>query len=156
MIHGLDTGFLVAAEVVEHPSHAEARAILVQVTAAGDVLAVAPQVLTEFVHIVTDSRRFSNPLPMPDAIRLAEEWWTARDVKQVFPDDGATRLFLTWVRQYSLGRKRLLDTLLAATYRIAGVSSLLTTDPGDFAIFGGFKCVAPGSPGPPQGGESRA
>jgi hypothetical protein len=75
-------------------------------------------------------------------------WWTARDVNQVFPDDRATRLFLAWVRQYSLGRKRLLDTLLAATYRVAGVSSLLTTDPSDFATFGGFTCVAPGAPGP--------
>jgi hypothetical protein len=31
MIHGLDTGFLVAAEVREHAAHADARATLVQV-----------------------------------------------------------------------------------------------------------------------------
>ncbi len=28
MIHGLDTGFLVAAEVTEHAEHADARATL--------------------------------------------------------------------------------------------------------------------------------
>jgi hypothetical protein len=42
MIHGLDTGFLVAAEVGEHAAHADARATLAHVLAAGDVIAIAP------------------------------------------------------------------------------------------------------------------
>ena len=37
MIHGLDTGFLVAAEVREHAAHADARATVAQVLSAGDV-----------------------------------------------------------------------------------------------------------------------
>jgi len=45
--------------------------------------------------------------------------------------------------QFSLGRKRLLDTLLAATYRQAGVQSLLTTNPADFGVFGVFSCITP-------------
>ena len=49
MIHGLDTGFLVAAEVREHAEHAGARVTLAQVLAAGDVIAIAPQVLAEFI-----------------------------------------------------------------------------------------------------------
>ena len=71
------------------------------------------------------------------------EWWTARDVVQVFPDDGATRQFLDWLKQFSLGRKRLLDTLLAATYRQIGIQSLLTTNPTDFGVFGTFVCITP-------------
>lgn len=144
MIHGVDTGFLVAAEVVEHACHPDSRGILARLIAAGDTLAIAPQVLAEFVHIVTDPRRFSQPLEMAEATRLAEWQWTASDVTMVFPDDGATRLFLAWLKQYSLGRKRLLDTLLAATYRQAGVSSLLTTNPCDFAVLGGFTFITPG------------
>jgi toxin-antitoxin system PIN domain toxin len=143
MIHGLDTGFLVAAEVVEHASHADAHALLTRFAAAGDSFAIAPQVLAEFIHVVSDSRRFSQPLTVADAIRLAEEWWTARDVTMIYPDDSATRQFLAWLKQHSLGRKRLLDTFLAATYRKAGISSILTTNPSDFATFGGFTCVAP-------------
>jgi predicted nucleic acid-binding protein len=53
MIHGLDTGFLVAAEVREHSAHAGARAKLAQVLSAGDVIAIAPQVLAEFIHVVS-------------------------------------------------------------------------------------------------------
>jgi hypothetical protein len=61
----------------------------------------------------------------------------------VFPDEGATQQFLDWLKQYSLGRKRLLDTLLAATYHQAGITSLLTTNPADFAVFGVFRCISP-------------
>jgi predicted nucleic acid-binding protein len=143
MIHGLDTGFLVAAEVVEHSDHLAARETLARLFSAGDSIALAPQVLAEFIHIVTDSRRFARPFEMTDAIRMAEQWWTAREVTRVFPNEAATWQFLTWLRQHSLGRKRLLDTLLAATYHQGGVPSLLTTNASDFAIFGVFQCVTP-------------
>ena len=136
MIHGLDTGFLVAAEVREHAAHADARATLAQVLSAGDLIAIAPQVLAEFIHVVTDPRRFTQPLDMNAARLVAEQWWTSSDVVQAFPDAGAVRQFLTWMQQFSLGRKRLLDTLLAATYRQAGIQSLLTTNQSDFLIFG--------------------
>src|SRR3989475_1139359 len=123
MIHGLDTGFLVAAEVTEHGEHTGARATLARLLAAGDLIAIAPQVLAEFIHIVTDPRRFTHPLDMTAAQRLADQWWTARQVVHVFPDDAATRQFLVWIQQHGLGRKRLLDTLLAATYGQAGIRS---------------------------------
>jgi len=143
MIHGLDTGFLVAAEVTEHTEHADARDTLARLLSAGDFIAIAPQVLAEFIHIVTDPRRFAQPLDMTAARQLAEQWWTAREVVRVFPDDAATRQFLAWLQQFSLGRKRLLDTLLAATYWQAGIQSLLTTNQADFQVFGVFTCIAP-------------
>lgn len=143
MIYGLDTGFLVAAEVLEHAEHAAARATLQRLLANEDRFALAPQVLAEFIHVVTDPRRFVDPLEIADARRLAEQWWTARDVDRVFPNDGATRQFLTWLTQFRLGRKRLLDTLLAATYHEAAVHSVLTTNPADFQVFGVFTCISP-------------
>jgi hypothetical protein len=36
-----------------------------------------------------------------------------------------------------------LDTLLAATYRQAGIDSLLTANPADFGVFGVFTCITP-------------
>ena len=143
MIHGLDTGFLVAAEVAEHAEHSNARRVLNHLVAAGDRIAIAPQILAEFIHIVTDRRRFTQPLEMDQARGVAEQWWTASEVERVFPTDAATQQFLTWLQQFSLGRKRLLDTLLAATYRQAGIQSVLTTNSSDFAIFGVFNCVSP-------------
>jgi predicted nucleic acid-binding protein len=145
MIHGLDTGFLVAAEVTEHGDHTATRDALARLLSAGDTVAIAPQVLAEFIHVVTDPRRFTHPLDMIAARQLAEQWWTASNVVQVFPDSAATSHFLAWPQQFSLGRKRLLDTLLAATYRQAGVYSLLTTNAADFAVFGTFTCITPTS-----------
>ena len=143
MRHGIDSGFLVAAELAEHADHEAARLELARLLASGDRLALAPQVLAEFIHVVTDPRRFTQPLDMDEARRLAEQWWTARDVDQVFPDDSAVRQFLAWLQQHRLGRKRLLDTLLAATYRRANIDSILTTNPHDFAVLGGFTCIVP-------------
>ena len=145
MTYGLDTGFLVAAEVAEHPLHEQVRAQLAQLVTAGHRIALAPQVLAEFVHIVTDPKRFALPLTVDAALRLAQQWWTAREVDQTFPDDAAVRLFLGWMHQHRLGRKRLLDSLLAATYRTAGIDSLLTLNAQDFTILGGFTCPAPGT-----------
>src|SRR5436190_7283848 len=57
MIHGLDTGFLVAAAVPEHAEHVAACDTLARLVAAGGLIAIAPQVLAEFIHIVR-ARRF--------------------------------------------------------------------------------------------------
>ena len=104
MMHGLDTGFLVAIEVTEHADHANARTILSRLLGASDLIAIAPQVLAEFIHIVTDPRRFKNPFSVPAARQVAEKWWNANDVVQLFPDGAATSQFLQWVAQYHLGR----------------------------------------------------
>ena len=92
-------------------------------------------------------RRFTQPLDMSAARQVAEQWWTASDVVQTFPDAGAVQQFLTWLQQFSLGRKRLLDTHFAATDRQAGIQSLLTTNQSNFLVFGVFTCVPPGGIG---------
>jgi hypothetical protein len=58
----------------------------------GPVLALAPQVLTEFIHVVTDPRRFSRPLAMVEAVERAQHWWEAREVRPMLPGVDATRL----------------------------------------------------------------
>ncbi len=98
MIHGMDTGFLVAAELLEHADHAAARNTLARLATAGDLVAIAPQVLAEFIHVVTDPRRFVQPLNMAAANQAAEQWWTAREVVRVFPDETAVHQFLAWLQ----------------------------------------------------------
>jgi predicted nucleic acid-binding protein len=139
----MDTSFLVIVEMREHAEHLSARGILAQYLAAGDQVVIVPQVLTEFIHVVTDSRRFTQPLDITQACVIAQQWWTSKDVVQVFPDNAAMQQFFSWLRQFSLGRKRLLDTLLAATYHQAAIQSILTDNPGDFTVFGVFNCITP-------------
>ncbi len=141
MTHGADTSFLVAVEIVEHASHADALRVLGELIARGDRVAVAPQVLAEFVHVVTDARRFQSPFSMETALDKSERWWNAAETEQVQPTDLVVARFHDWMRDYHLGRKRVLDTLLAATYREAGITSLLTLNTDDFAVFAEFAFV---------------
>lgn len=140
MICGVDTTFLVQVEVREASGHATARAWLQETLAqSGQPLAIAPQVLTEFIHVVTDSRRFAQPLDMEQAVTKARGWWEASEVKPVYPTLESTRLALQWLTDHRLGRKRLLDTQLAATYYVAGIRTLVTLNRADFAPFGVFR-----------------
>lgn len=53
---------------------------------------------------------------MRAAAQRAQDWWNAREVQQVHADAHAVALFFQWIEKHELGRKRLLDTMLAATY----------------------------------------
>lgn len=136
MNYGLDTGFLVAVELPEHVEHTAARTKLTEVVSKGDRLSLAPQVLTELIHVVTDPKRFSQPLSIDDARDLAVQWWLAAEVDHVFPDAVAVQHFIDWHRVHKLGRKRLLDTMLAATYHTSGVTHILTLNATDFKVLG--------------------
>jgi predicted nucleic acid-binding protein len=143
MTHGIDTGFLVAAEVAEHPAHQSARRILQEMRTAGDSIALTSQVLAEFIHVVTDPKRFAQPLEMSAALSRAELWWSSPEVIPLSPATGSARYFFEWMRLHRLGRKRILDTLLAASFREAGIHSILTTNERDFTVLGGFQCIVP-------------
>ena len=51
-------------------------------------------------------------------------------------------LVLSWMQEYRLGRRRLLDTMLAATYKANGVSPVLSSNWRDYARFPGMHPVA--------------
>ncbi|MEK7677220.1 MAG: PIN domain-containing protein [Verrucomicrobiota bacterium] len=146
MTRGLDTSFLVAAEVSGHADHAAARRLASSLRQKGDRFALAPQALAEFVHIVTDAKRFTAPLTMPQALERARVWWDDSNVERVWPDESAVSWFLAAMTQHQLGRKRVLDTLLAGTFRSAGITSLLTLNAADFAVFGEFTCLPLAAP----------
>jgi predicted nucleic acid-binding protein len=135
---GLDTTILVAASLLEHEQHHRCWATLKKHIEKKQKILLTPQVLSEFIHVVTDERRFQKPLTIVEAIAKSEEWWGAEEITQVYPSEEATRLFHAWLIEYKLGRKRLLDTMLAATYSAAGAKALFTLNPKDFEIFDVF------------------
>lgn len=138
-MYAIDTTFLVQVELREAQDHLSARAWLDRTLESdGQLFALAPQVLTEFIHVVTDPRRFAQPLTMEEAMARAQLWWEAKEVRAIYPSLESTALTLQWLRAHRLGPKRLLDTQLAATYFAAGIHRLLTTNADDFAVFGVF------------------
>lgn len=138
MTHGLDTSFLVAMELAAHAEYSACRKRYQRLYEAGDSFALSPQVLAEFIHIVTDPRRFSLPLTMEQANERAQMWWNATGIVHVFQTTESSLQFLDWLEEFQLGRKRLLDTMLASTLQGGGVTSILTLNRDDFALFGKF------------------
>jgi predicted nucleic acid-binding protein len=139
---GLDTSFLVAAAIREHPAHPDAwRLFEAEIRGREGSVALAPQVLTEFAHVVTDPRRFERPLPMDEALSIGQRWWQARECRRVPVGEDAVSIFLDWMTLHRVGGKRLLDTLLAASYRAAGVTRIATSDWRDFELFDAFEIV---------------
>ena len=140
---GIDTDFLVALEMAVHEQHAAVHRLLARSAKRGESFALCPQVLGEVVHVVTDRRRFEKPMEIPVALRQAEIWSTAVDVRLFLPQENALKLFFHWMNQHSLGRKRILDTLLAATYATESVTKIATLNGDDFRLFGVFEFISP-------------
>jgi hypothetical protein len=59
------------------------------------------------------------------------------------PTPASVQQALRWMRQFNLGRKRILDTQLAAIFHTSNVTRILTSNPADFAVFGVFDIITP-------------
>lgn len=139
---GLDTSFLVGLTIREHPAHQACMALFESsIRGRKGSAAICAQVLGEFTHVVTDARRFSSPLDMDDALEICGQWWHAVECRIVEPTPHSFPLFVDWMQRHRLGRKRILDTLLAANYHSAGIKRIATTDWRDFRIFGVFELI---------------
>lgn len=136
---GIDTNILVAFVIPEHPDHGSVRQRIMQFQQEGRRLAVTSGILAEFVHVVTDPRRFENPLNMFEALTWATFWSEAEEVVIISTDIAAHQQWLVWLEQYHLGWKRLLDTQIAATWWSAGIREIFTLNPADFRVFDTFQ-----------------
>jgi predicted nucleic acid-binding protein len=136
---GADTSLLVAHSLVDHPDHGAAERAIRDLLGEGGLLALCPVVIDEFIHVVTDPRRFERALGMPEAIGLAQTWCQSRETLLLHPSDESLRLQLAWLLQFRLGRKRLHDTQIAAIYHLAGIKTVLTSNWRDFGTFGCFE-----------------
>lgn len=141
---GLDTTILLEFEIAESPRNHELRRGVVKLLRKKGVrLALTPQVLEEFLHVATDKNRFEKPLSMATALDRCSAWWNASEVFQLFPSMASTTLALRWMREFRLGRKRILDTTLAAIYHTEGVKQVATANANDFHVFDCFQIIDP-------------
>lgn len=139
---GVDTSFLVGLSIREHPAHPRCWELFEsEIRGREASVGLSSQVLTEFAHVVTDPRRFSRPLSMPQALEIVQDWWQAMECRPVTPSAEAVSVFLDWMSRYRLGRKRLLDTMLAASYHSAGIRRIATTNWRDFRTFAVFELI---------------
>lgn len=80
---------------------------------------------------------------MDAALERAELWWNSPEVDQINSDMGSMHTFFSWMREHRLGRKRILDTMLASVFAEAGIVFVLTTNSRDFTLMDCFSCITP-------------
>ncbi len=144
MILGIDTDVLISWLVEVSPRHRDARQLIeTEVRERGSSIALTPLVVQEFLHVVTDTKRFKEPLTMPEAVERIWEIWDSEEVMRVLPTPEVLPRTLELMLDRKLGRKRILDTALAVTLDCAGVHRLATFNPGDYKIFDFLEVVDP-------------
>lgn len=140
---GVDCNILIQIAIADHPAHQATLSKLEGETERGTKIVFPPLVATEFLHVVTEERRFAPPLTMPVAIAWLRDFMANPSIALIYPNQATMSLTLQWMDDYKLGRKRILDCHLAAVLHSNGVSRLLTSNEGDFKIFQSLEIVCP-------------
>lgn len=141
---GIDSNVLLQAHLPALDRHELAHRYLHrQLALPGVTLVLTPLVLHEFVHVVTDGRRFDPPVPMTEALALARGYLGRSNVECISTDETSLLLALDLLSRYHLGRKRIADTLFAATLLAHGVHRIVTFNGADFEVFENLTAVEP-------------
>lgn len=143
MIIAIDTNVLIPWLVAGVPNHGVVRPWVEERVLSGDRLALVPQVCWEFVHVITDERRFESPLSPAAARALMLDVWNAKDVERVTARPNVVSRTFELMDAHALGRKRVLDTALAATLEAANIRRLATFNASDFACFDFLEIITP-------------
>lgn len=144
---GIDTNVLIYAHLPSLPEHEVVRRYLLeQLRQEGVKLVVTPMVLHEFVHVVTDGRRFDPPVSMSEALAVTRLYLGRSNVECLAIDEAVVQDALALLEHHGLGRKRIADTLLAATLLRHGVEEIVTCNPADFQPFAKLKVIDPRKP----------
>lgn len=139
---GIDTTFLIDLEIKESPRHERAVEIFNKWREEkNSFLVIYGNVFNEFLHVITDAKRFVNPVPMETAIERCWYWIDHQRVKVVYSSDDSLKRLLLWMSMHELGRKRINDTTMAAVYAQEGVSKIITANPADFEILKTFEVI---------------
>ena len=139
----MDCNILVQIAIAYHPANGRTLAAVQAEIQQGKRLVFPSLIVTEFLHVVTDERRFAPPLTMPEAVDWIDEFLTNPAVALLEPTQASMNQTLRWMREFNLGRKRILDTHLAAILHTNGVRRLLTSNPSDFTVFNVFETSTP-------------
>ena len=148
MKRGVDTNVLMQAHLAGVPGHEPVAAWLRgQLRRSSVTLYVTVQVLHEFIHVVTDSRRFAPALTMAEALAATRLWLGAANVVCLPTEAEDMMLAIELIGRHRLGRNRIADTLFAATLLRHDVGEIATGNAADFQVFDDLRVIDPRAAG---------
>ena len=143
MIIALDTDVMVHWAVRGARHHRRVRGWIDERLDADERFGLTQQVAFELLHVVTDGRRFEEPLEMGAAVDFVRRLWTSREVVRIPARVDVVPRLCELIEHHGLGRKRILDTALAATLEAAGVRTLATCNARHYRSFGFLEVIDP-------------
>lgn len=129
----VDTNVLVYSTVAGNPWHQEARDWLAHLQASGLVLCVTPQILREYVVVLTRGAVFETQFSIVEVLTVVEILLQSLEVLDETATVAATLRDL--LRRYPLRGKRVHDANLVAVMLTYGITRLATYNRDDFAVF---------------------
>ena len=139
---GLDTSFLIDLYWQDSPRNKNARDLFSRIVKDDSVeLAIFFNCFNEFLHVITDYKRFENAFSIAEAIDVIDFWCDLDRVKVLYPTDTSFKRTLAWMNMYRLGRNRINDTQMASCYLSNNITSIITANPKDFEIFQSFELM---------------
>ena len=137
---GLDTCFLIDLYWQDSPRNKNAHALFSRLINDESIqIAIYFNCFNEFLHVITDSKRFSNAFTIQEAIAVIDFWCDLDRVKVLYPNDTSFKRTLAWMNMYKLGRNRVNGTQLASCYLSNNITSIITANPKAFEIFRSFE-----------------
>lgn len=126
----VDTNVLVYSTVAGNPWHEQARHWLMTLHDQGTVLCVSPQILREYLVVLTRGQVFEMQFTVEQAIETLEAllpWLQSLD-----ETEAASAVLRDLVRHYQVRGKHIHDANIVATMITHGVSRLATYNVKDF------------------------
>jgi len=93
--------------------------------------------------VATDPKRFEHPMTMTNARAVTLELWDSRDVVKVRPTESVVHRVTELMQRHRLGRRRILDTALAATLEGQRLRRLAAMNSRDYRAFSFLEIVDP-------------
>lgn len=124
----IDTNILVYAHREDSPWHDKAYARIVELAESRMAWAIPWPCLHEFLAIVTHSRIYNPPTPLPVAIEQIEAWMESPGLTLLSEVDGYWTELRAAVEKGRVTGPQVHDARVAALCRVHGVRELWTAD----------------------------
>jgi len=139
----LDTNVLVYAADETSPFHQAAVSLREKGLKREVLLCICPQVLCEFLAIITDPRRVNSPRTQKEALVEIEKYFHSENILKIYPGPELIERMLSLLKQYKIARQDIFDLQLVATMLSNNIARIYTYNQADFVKFKEIEVLTP-------------
>lgn len=126
----IDSNVLIAASVLEHPSHDVAKALLARLADAAVVACISPQVCREFLSVMTRAPVEGREFLPSEALAVLAGWLA--DCALIEENAQVLTELTQLVARFAVRGKKVHDANVVATMAVWGIDRLTTFNGSDF------------------------